>query len=94
MTIIFVVLGAWAASISWNYNSTYYTFVDGETMPVPRYSWIRKALYAVVAFYFGPIYILVTMISDRDFYRQIMWHTIQHPKWNTNVGVDSTAVHM
>ena len=90
VTIIFVVLGAWAASISWNYNSTYYTFFEGGVVPVARYSWLRKTVYAIVAFYFGPIYILVAMVSDRDFYRKIMWNTLQNPNWTTNVGTDST----
>ena len=81
-TIIFVVLGAWAASVSWNYNSTYYTFEDEGVKALKKYSWWVKTVYAVVAFYFGPIYLLLVMISDRDFYRNVLINNIQ------NLGVE------
>ena len=85
-TIIFVVLGAWAASVSWNYNSTYYTMNKGGAEPMAKYSWWLKTVYAIFAFYFGPIYLLLVMISDREFYRNVLINNIQ------NLGVEQIQI--
>ena len=77
-TIIFIVLGAWAASVSWNYNSTYYSFNEGGSTPIAKYSWWLKTVYAIFAFYFGPIYLLLVMISDREFYRNVLNKKIEN----------------
>ena len=77
ISIIFIVLGALAVRKSWRYNShlAYATppVIDGMVRkPKKVVHLVTKIIYAVVAFYFGPIYLLIEAISDRDALSKIM----------------------
>ena len=71
--LVFILLGLWAAVRSWRYNSAPVfnrpAQFQGQTLkPLPRVGGFARAIYAVVAFYFGPIYLLVEYISDRNMF--------------------------
>ena len=82
--LVFVILGILAAKRSWAYNSRMaYTgetgvFIDQVTgkqvtLPVGKpVNSFAKYFYAVVAFYFGPIYLLLDAVSGRESFFKLL----------------------
>ena len=73
--LVFVILGVWAAVRSWKFNSrgVYNGVKNGYVRPPTKNVHpVTKFVYAVVAFYFGPIYLLIEAISDRQMIHQVL----------------------
>ena len=81
--LIFVILGVWAAARSWKYNNrmVYNGVFKNRVLPPSKpVNTFARCIYAVVAFYFGPIYLLIEAISDRQMIFKLLQDENLFPK--------------
>ena len=58
---VYLLLGVWAASKSWKFNTRI-----GKINPLHKTSVVGKIVYSLVALFFGPLYILCAEVSQRS----------------------------